>query len=326
MCDYDGFHSFSLVIHPDDVCAASAFAEKQSKMFVTLYTPIQRALDGLDVWYQNRLNWAVRHRLTVMIGCAAFFVASLFCAKYIGTEFFPAADNSRIGINLQLPIGARVERAEALASELTNKWMTRYGDMMKVCNYTVGQADSDNTFASMQDNGSHIISFNISLVSPGDRDVTLETVCDEMREDLKGYPELDKAQVILGGSTGGMSAQASADFEVYGYDFTATDKVSAELKEKLLQVKGVSEVNISRQDYQPEYQVDFDREKLALHGLNLSTASNYLRNRVMVLWHLIIAKMVTSTTSVCVTLPNSVQRLKIWRTSLFIRLPVRVSA
>lgn len=254
--------------------------KKQSKMFLTLYTPIQRALDGLDVWYQNRLNWAVRHRLTVMAGCAAFFVASLFCAKYIGTEFFPAADNSRIGINLQLPIGARVERAEALASELTNKWMTRYGDMMKVCNYTVGQADSDNTFASMQDNGSHIISFNISLVSPGDRDVTLETVCDEMREDLKGYPELDKAQVILGGSTGGMSAQASADFEVYGYDFTATDKVSAELKEKLLQVKGVSEVNISRQDYQPEYQVDFDREKLALHGLNLSTASNYLRNRV----------------------------------------------
>ena len=46
------------------------------------------------------------------------------------------------------------------------------------------------------------------------------------------------------------------------------------LKEKLLQVKGVSEVNISRQDYQPEYQVDFDREKLALHGLNLSTASH----------------------------------------------------
>ena len=39
-------------------------------------------------------------------------------------------------------------------------------------------------------------------------------------------------------------------------------------------------MNISRQDYQPEYQVDFDREKLALHGLNLSTASNYLRNRV----------------------------------------------
>lgn len=61
--------------------------KKQSKMFIALYTPIQRGLDALDVWYQNRLDWAVRHRITVMIGCAAFFVASLFCAKYIGTEF-----------------------------------------------------------------------------------------------------------------------------------------------------------------------------------------------------------------------------------------------
>ena len=52
------------------------------------------------------------------------------------------------------------------------------------------------------------------------------------------------------------------------------------MKAQLLKIKGVSEVNISRQDYQPEYQVDFDREKLALHGLNLSTAANYLRNRV----------------------------------------------
>ena len=93
--------------------------------------------------------------------------------------------------------------------------------------------------------------------------------------------QVQQAQVSqLQGQKNLADAQASADFEVYGYDFTATDKVSAELKEKLLNVKGVSEVNISRQDYQPEYQVDFDREKLALHGLNLSTASGYLRNRV----------------------------------------------
>ena len=151
---------------------------------------------------------------------------------------------------------------------------------MTVCNYTVGQADSDNTWASMQDNGSHIISFNISLVDPGDRDISLEQVCDEMREDLKKYPEFSKAQVILGGSNTGMSAQASADFEVYGYSMEETDSVAARLKRELLNVKGVSEVNISRSDYQPEYQVDFDREKLALHGLNLATAGNYLRNRI----------------------------------------------
>ena len=254
--------------------------KKPSKLFKLFFTPIEKTLDGLDTWYGKMLNWAVRHRPIVITGCIAFFVVSLLCAKGIGTEFFPAQDNARIAVQLELPIGTRKEIAQELSQKLTNQWLTKYKDIMKVCNYTVGQADSDNTWASMQDNGSHIISFNISLVDPGDRDITLEAVCDEMREDLKAYPEFSKAQVILGGSNTGMSAQASADFEVYGYDMTVTDSVAAHLKRELLAVPGVSEVNISRSDYQPEYQVDFDREKLALHGLNLSTAALYLRNRV----------------------------------------------
>ena len=254
--------------------------KKPSKLFKLFFTPIERSLDRLDVEYAKMLNWAVRHRWMVILGCVVFFFLSLICAKGIGTEFFPAQDNARIAVQLELPIGTRKEIAQELSSKLTNHWLTKYKDIMKVCNYTVGQADSDNTWASMQDNGSHIISFNISLVDPGDRDVSLGTVCEEMRQDLKSYPEFSKAQVILGGSNSGMSAQATADFEVYGYDMEMTDSVAARLKKALLNVPGVSEVNISRSDYQPEYQVDFDREKLAMHGLNLSTAGNFLRNRI----------------------------------------------
>ena len=87
------------------------------------------------------------------------------------TEFFPAQDNARIAVKLELPIGTRKELAQEISEKLTNYWLEHYKGIMKVCNYTVGQADSDNTFASMQDNGSHIISFNISLVDPGDRDI-----------------------------------------------------------------------------------------------------------------------------------------------------------
>ena len=254
--------------------------KKPSKIFLAFYKPIERSLDRLDDWYKARLDWSVRHRKSVVVGCLALFVLSCLCAGSIGTEFFPSQDNARIGATLKLPVGTRVERAKELAAELTQLWKGRYGDLLKVCNYRVGQADSENTFASMQDNGSHVISFNMSLVSVEERDITLEEVCNEMREDLKKYPDFDEAQVLLGGGNSGMGGQSTADFEVYGYDFATTDRISAELQAQLLKVKGVQEVNISRDDYQPEYQVDFDREKLALHGLNLTTASTYLRNRV----------------------------------------------
>ena len=254
--------------------------KKPSKIFLAFYKPIDRSLDKLDEWYKARLNWAVRHRKTVFVGCVAFFVLSCLCATRIGTEFFPSNDNARIGATLKLPIGARVERAQELAAELANKWMTRYEGVMNVCNYRVGQADSDNTFAAMSANGSHIISFNMTLVSVEKRDISLEQVCDEMRADLKAYPELDEGQILMGGGAGGMGGQSSADFEIYGYDFEETDRIAQELKSRLQGVTGVSEVNVSRDDYQPEYQVDFDRKKLALHGLNLSTAATYLRNRI----------------------------------------------
>ena len=254
--------------------------KKPSKIFLAFYKPIERSLDKLDEWYKKRLDWAVRHRKSVFVGCVAFFVLSCFCATTIGSEFFPSADNARIGATLKLPIGARVERAQELAAELTEKWMNRYQGVLKVCNYRVGQADSDNTLAAMQTNGSHIISFNMSLVSVEDREISLEQVCNEMREDLKLYPELEEGQILLGGGGGGMGGQSTADFEIYGYDFATTDRLAAELQSGLMKVNGVREVNISREDYQPEYQVDFDREKLALHGLNLSTAATYLRNRI----------------------------------------------
>ena len=43
---------------------------------------------------------------------------------------------------------------------------------------------------------------------------------------------------------------------------------------------GAADINISRSDYQPEYHVDFDREKLAMYGLNLSSAATAVRNRI----------------------------------------------
>ena len=59
-----------------------------------------------------------------------------------------------------------------------------------------------------------------------------------------------------------------------------SDSVAKTLKKILEGINGTADITISRSDYQPEYQVDFDREKLALYGLNMQTAAYYLRNRV----------------------------------------------
>ena len=253
---------------------------KQGKLFKLLFKPIERALDALDNGYAFLLERVVRHKTVTILICVAVFVGSMSLTKFIGSEFFPTADDGRLGVSLELPIGTRVEIAQESTARLFNEWMEKYPEI-QVLNYTVGQASTDNTFASMQDNGSHIVSMNIRLVDPGDRDRGIVEIAQLMREDLKHYPEFKKAQVNVGGRRGGsMSGQSSIDYEIYGYDFTVTDSVAQRVKRILESIPGTADITISRADYQPEYQVDFDREKLAIYGLNLSTAANYLRNRI----------------------------------------------
>jgi HAE1 family hydrophobic/amphiphilic exporter-1 len=68
--------------------------------------------------------------------------------------------------------------------------------------------------------------------------------------------------------------------KVFGYDLAVTDAIAAELNSKLSEVDGLRDIVISRKDYRMEYQIQFDREKLSLNGLNMATASNAVRNRI----------------------------------------------
>ena len=254
---------------------------KHGKLYNTFFVPIEKGLDKFDNGYASLLRKVVTHRGVTIIICLGIFAGSLFLMKFVGTEFFPTQDNARIGVDLELPIGSRVDQAEEVMARLDTLWRKKYPEI-KVQTYTVGPASSDNTWASLQDNGSHLISMNISLLDPGDRKRGIQEIADGMRKDIKEqFPEFKKVQVNVGGGRGqGMGGQSTVDFEVYGYDFEQTDSVATQLREILDGIPGTADVTVSRSDYQPEYQVDFDREKLALYGLNLTTAATYLRNRI----------------------------------------------
>ncbi|MCD7898672.1 MAG: efflux RND transporter permease subunit [Bacteroides sp.] len=250
---------------------------KKGKLYTFFFTPIEKALDALDRGYGSLLNWAVHHRKTVIIGAIALFGGSLLLLNTVKTEFFPAMDSARITITAEMPIGTRQDITRDVVRRISEEFKEKYPEI-KVLNYSFGPADADNTFANMSDNGTYIMSFNISLVSIEERDRHMTVIADLMRQDLNEYTELKEFKVTAGRS--GMGGESTVDVEIYGYDFSVTDQVADELAERMKNQKECSQVNISRGDYIPEIQIDFDRQKLALNGLNVTTVSSYLRNRI----------------------------------------------
>ncbi len=250
---------------------------KKSKIFSKIDEPVQRFLERLDHGYARLLHWSVNHRKTIVFGSIAIFVASLLLLKVIPTEFFPTQDSARLSATVKLPQGTRVETSKALGDELVREIHEKYPNEIKAINYSVGMPDEDNTWSLMRENGTNLLSFNIRLVKKTERDKFITEIADGIRDIMRKHIEINTFTVTTG--QGGMGGQSTVDIELYCYDFNTTDQFAAEVAERMRHVKGCSEVMISRDEYTPELEVVFDRQKLAENGLNSTTAAGYVRNR-----------------------------------------------
>lgn len=244
---------------------------KKNKIHDILFTPIDKGLNAISDGYAWVINWAVRNRKTVIFGAFGIFLAVvILLGPGIKTEYFPHSDQGRLTVSIELNAGTSQEVTGEFARNFYNRVREEVPEI-KVCSYTFGQADTDNAFASMQTNGSNIISMNINLGSMEDRKRSSSEIADIIRADLKEYPEIHKGTVSEG--MGGMGGAASVAVEIYGYDFQTTDRIANELRDKMAADPAFAQVTLSRDQYTPEYQVDFDRVKLAANGLNSTSAA-----------------------------------------------------
>ena len=249
------------------------FKPKTGKIHDLIFGNFNKFIDLVSRGYGKLINWCIGHRTIVVIISVVVFVGTIgFIAPKVKTEFMPKSDDGRITLQLELPAGTGQSITRNLAHEIYGKFQAAIPEIVN-CSFALGQADTDNAFASMQNNGTHVVSYNINVGSMEKRERSTAEIANVVRGILADYPEFKKIKVTEGG--GGMGGASTVDIEIYGYDFETTDRVAKEIQAKLLQGSEFSQVLLSRDEYTPEYQVDFDREKLALNGLNTTTAASY---------------------------------------------------
>lgn len=249
----------------------------KGRLFGKIQGKFENFLDNLDGWYSRLLGWAVKHRLSVIIIAFVVFLSSLFLFKFIPTEFFPVQDNAMLNVTVKMPQGTRMETTRALGIELTEKFRKDYPEIVN-CNFSVGQPAEENTWGKLSDNGSHMMSFTLKFNKKTERKRGILLLADEIRQDLKAYPEINTYNVSVG--QGGMGGQSTVDIEIYGNDFISADKYAAIVSEKMKKDPKCASAKISRDEYAPEIAVNFNRQKLAENGMNLGTASTLAKNRI----------------------------------------------
>ena len=245
---------------------------KHGKFYNSVFGPVNRFIDWISRVYAHIIRWATKRRAPVIIGFGVVFVAVVvLLAPGIKTEFFPHSDSDRISATIELPMGTAQDVTRDFAFRLYDDIKAEVPEAQRI-NFTFGQPDSDNTLGNMRSNGTHLISLNVNIGTSSTRKRTSAEIADVVRGITARYPEIHRAMVTEGG--GGMGGASRIQVEVYGYSFETTDRIAHELQARMLQDPAFAQVTLSRDEYTPEYQMDFDRTKLALNGLNSTTAGS----------------------------------------------------
>src|SRR6185436_18860304 len=83
-----------------------------------LYTLSERALEAMDDGYRRLIHLALAHRPSVIGLSIASVVAAVFIMRTIPTEFSTQADEGQVNVSVELAIGTRVERTDAVFERL----------------------------------------------------------------------------------------------------------------------------------------------------------------------------------------------------------------
>jgi len=253
---------------------------QSAKLSDRLGIATSKMIESVETMYQTALEWALKHRRTVVFGVAGGTLVTLgmwviLGTKFIGTEFFPDQDEGQFGITIRTPVGTRDEETQKICVQIENVIKANVPEMeAMITDIGVPSGRGGNLFG--RNSGSHSANIQVALVPADKRKRSVFEVANALRPKLQ---TLVGAQVYV--TPGGFlhfllnfGSSAPLDVEVRGYDLDSGMRLARQILSIVRETPGATDALISREDNLPELRVKIDRDKAGILGITASQISN----------------------------------------------------
>jgi len=222
--------------------------------------------------YGGQLGWCLDHPKTTLLVATLIFVATLLLIPFIGAEFMPHLDEGALWVRATLPYTISYEEAAKFAPQVRAILM-KYPQVTEVGS-ELGRPD-DGTDPT----GFFNCEFYVGL-KPYD-DSSWKTsplhskreLTEEVQKKLESYPGVifnytQPAEDAVDEALTGLKSALAV--KIYGTDLNVLQDKALEIKRRLSQVKGFTELTVVRELGQPSLLVNVNREKIARYGINVA--------------------------------------------------------
>ncbi|HUR41806.1 MAG TPA: efflux RND transporter permease subunit [Verrucomicrobiae bacterium] len=238
--------------------AFAAVAWALGKVMKPMASGWQRGYKGMENRYVPTLAWSLQHRGVVLGGAGAMFALSLLLLTRIGVELLPPFNQGEFRTEVTLAPGTPLERSDDVLQRLSGAVR---GHEALAANYSV--AGTGNRLDTSADTGGENFGvMNLALKSDA-YDAEGELM-GELRTKLDGLAGVTYrfTRPTL------FTLKTPLEIEVSGYDLVAIERVSEQVRARMLASDRFTEVETSLKPGHPELQIVFDQERAAALSLN----------------------------------------------------------
>jgi hydrophobic/amphiphilic exporter-1 (mainly G- bacteria), HAE1 family len=262
--------------------------EERTGLGGKLYTLSEKVLDGMDEGYRRLIHLALAHRPSVIALSIASVIAAVFIMRTIPTEFSSQADEGQVNVSVELAIGTRVERTDAILARLEEMIPQLVPELesMIVNGGGGGGGMGGGGFGPGGGSG-HRGNINLMLKPKDDRKRSSEQIAFELRRQLSGLPGVVIRANASGGNnqmnrflSGGNNNNGRLALEIRGENLADARRLAQDAKALMDNTPGIADARVGRDEGRPELAVRVDRPKAALLGLTVTGIANTIRTNV----------------------------------------------
>ncbi|MEX1211319.1 MAG: efflux RND transporter permease subunit [Balneolaceae bacterium] len=252
--------------------------EQTDRRFTVVTRPIRNLLEGLTRTYKLSLIRVLAWRKTTIALSLAIFLGSLAIIPMLGTEFIPVTDDGQVSVTLEFDSGQRLEETLQTTNQMEVWLRETFGEDLMTIQSDTGIDDEGGIASLFSEQGTHMTTFTLRFVSKTERDRSIFEMGEQIRRHVAGTPGLYSYQVTEGGS--GMGGDAAIDLQLRSNDLDLSLPLAYELSDRVREIEGAVNVEVSVSPERPEMVVTPDRGKMAQLGINTSTVAQTVRTAI----------------------------------------------
>lgn len=214
---------------------------------------VARALDRFNGWFNRTADqyrvviaWTLKHRVVVLTLSVLAFLGGLFVFFSLQSEFFPEYDKGEFQIAFTTAPDASIDETRGRINRVLAA--VKKTPEVKHTYATIGAGDT----GTVRDARVYV-----KLVERKDRKRNQKEIMRETRAQLLKIPGILPST----GEAGGLDTRKPLTVNIRGEDISLLKRYAAELKEKMYDIPGVVDLEVTLEQDIPEFRLTVDRER-----------------------------------------------------------------